>query len=217
MPASSRFLRFSSPTFGNVAGDFLRPELGVARHRLEFLDMDRGEDVVAHDALGDQDRVLEVVAVPGHEGDERILAQRQLAQLRRRTVGDDVALLHQIAHLHQRTLVDAGRRRWSAGTCAGDRCRCPAWWDRFLRSRARRYGWRPPDRPRRSGARRWRRRNPGPPLLPCRCRPAAPPGAAAARPGAACSSPSGRGWRRHSPGTAPAPRPPTPAAWAKRR
>ena len=77
---------------GNVAGDFLRTQLGVARHGLEFLDMDRGEDVVAHDALGDEDGVLEVVAIPGHEGDQRILAQGQLAQLRRGTVADDVAL-----------------------------------------------------------------------------------------------------------------------------
>ena len=30
----------------NVAGDFLRPELGVAGHHLEFLDVDRGEDIV---------------------------------------------------------------------------------------------------------------------------------------------------------------------------
>ena len=94
---------------GNVARDFLRPELGVARHRLEFLDMDRGEDVVAHDALGDEDGVLEVVAVPRHERDEHVLAERQLAQLRRRTVGDDVALLKRVAHLHQRLLRDAGR------------------------------------------------------------------------------------------------------------
>ena len=64
----------------NIAGDFLRPEFRIARHRLEFLDMDRGEDVVAHDALGDEDGVLEVVAVPRHERDERILAERQLAQ-----------------------------------------------------------------------------------------------------------------------------------------
>ena len=65
----------------NVAGDFLRPELGVARHRLEFLDVDRGEDVVAHDALGDEDGVLEVVAVPRHERDEHVLAERQFAQI----------------------------------------------------------------------------------------------------------------------------------------
>ena len=31
----------------DVAGDLLRPELGVARHDLELLDVDRGEDVVA--------------------------------------------------------------------------------------------------------------------------------------------------------------------------
>jgi hypothetical protein len=46
-----------------------------------------------HDALGHQDGVLEVVAVPRHERDEHVLAERQVAQIGRRTVGDDVALL----------------------------------------------------------------------------------------------------------------------------
>ena len=53
--------------------------------------MDRGEDVIAHDAFRDQDRVLEVVAIPRHEGDEHVAAQGQFAQIGRRTVGDDVA------------------------------------------------------------------------------------------------------------------------------
>ncbi len=92
----------------DVAGDFLLAELGVARHHLEFLDMDRGEHVIAGDTLGDQDGVFEVVAVPGHEGAQRVAAQRQLAQLGGRAVGDDVAGGHAVAHLHQRTLVDAG-------------------------------------------------------------------------------------------------------------
>src|SRR6201999_2356612 len=35
----------------NVAGDFLRPQLGVAGHHLELLDVDRGEDVILHDPL----------------------------------------------------------------------------------------------------------------------------------------------------------------------
>ena len=52
--------------------------------------------------------VLEVVAVPRHEGDQHVAAERQFAEIGRGTVGDDVALLHLIAHLHQRTLVDAG-------------------------------------------------------------------------------------------------------------
>ena len=92
----------------NVAGDFLRAELGVARHHLEFFDMDRGEDVVLDDPLGEQDRVLEVVAVPRHERDQHVAAERELAEIGRRTVGDDVALLDLIADLHQRPLVDAG-------------------------------------------------------------------------------------------------------------
>src|SRR5712672_2355984 len=52
-----------------VAGDFLRTKLGIAGHYLEFLEVDRGEDVVLHVPLGKQDRVFEVVAVPRHERD----------------------------------------------------------------------------------------------------------------------------------------------------
>ena len=92
----------------NVARDFFRPELGVAGHDLEFLDVDRGEHVVGHDAFRHQDGVFEVVAHPRHERDEHVLAQRQIAQVGRRTVGDDLALAHGVADLHQRPLVDAG-------------------------------------------------------------------------------------------------------------
>ena len=67
---------------GDVAGDVLRPELGVAGHDLELLDVDRGEDVVLHDPLGDQDRVLVIVAVPRHERDEHVAAERELADTR---------------------------------------------------------------------------------------------------------------------------------------
>ena len=76
----------------NVARDFLGPELGVARHHLEFIDVDRGEHVVLDDPLGEQDRVLEVVAVPRHERDEHVAAEREIAEIGRGTVGDDVAL-----------------------------------------------------------------------------------------------------------------------------
>ena len=92
----------------NVARDLLGPELGVARHDLELLDVDRGEDVVGDDALGEQDRILVVVAVPRHERDEHVAAERQVAEIGRRTVGDDVALVDVVAHANQRTLVDAG-------------------------------------------------------------------------------------------------------------
>ena len=70
--------------------------------------MDRGENVVADDTFGDQDGVFEVVAVPGHEGAKNVTAEREFAQLRRRTVGNDVASFDLVAHFHQRTLRDAG-------------------------------------------------------------------------------------------------------------
>ena len=52
--------------------------------------------------------VLEVVAVPRHERDEHVAAERQLAELGRGTVGDDVALGDAVADPHQRLLRDAG-------------------------------------------------------------------------------------------------------------
>ena len=66
----------------DVARDFLRPELGVAGADLEFVNVNRGEDVFLDDALADEDGVLEVVAVPRHERDEHVAAQRQFAVLR---------------------------------------------------------------------------------------------------------------------------------------
>ena len=92
----------------DVAGDFFRPKLGVAGGDFEFLDVDRGEDVVAHDALGDQDRVFVVVAVPRHERDDDVLAKSQFAHVGGRAIGDNFQLFNRVAHLHQRTLVNAG-------------------------------------------------------------------------------------------------------------
>src|SRR5690606_13718420 len=56
----------------DVAGDLLLAELGVAGAALELLDVNRGVDVIAHEALADQDRVLEVELAPGHEGDQAV-------------------------------------------------------------------------------------------------------------------------------------------------
>src|SRR5690606_24132080 len=92
----------------NVAGDFFRTKLGITRHHLEFLDVDGGEDVVGHDALGEQDRILVVVTVPRHERDERVAAEGKVAEVGRRTVRDDVAPVENVADGDQRTLVDAG-------------------------------------------------------------------------------------------------------------
>src|SRR5690606_1546922 len=92
----------------DVAGDFLGPELGVARHHRQFLDVDRGVAVVGHDLFRDQDRVFEVVAVPGHERDQHVLPQRQFAQVGGRASGQHIALGDLVAALDDGTLVDVG-------------------------------------------------------------------------------------------------------------
>src|SRR5216684_3685020 len=92
----------------NVACDLLGPELGVACHYRQLLDVDRGIAVIRHDALGNQDRILEIETVPGHEGDQHVLPQRELAHVGRGTVGHHVALGDALARLHQRRLIDVG-------------------------------------------------------------------------------------------------------------
>ena len=93
---------------GDVASELLAPQLGLADLDLELLDVDRGVDVVAHQPLADDDRVLEVVTVPGHERDQDVASQGKLALVGRGAVGQDVALLDLLAHLDDRLLVQAG-------------------------------------------------------------------------------------------------------------
>src|SRR6476469_8422337 len=91
----------------DVPGDLLRPQLGVAGVDLVLLDVDRGEDVVLHQALAEDDRVLVVVALPRHERHEEVLAQRHLAALGRGTVGDELAGLEPLALVDAHDLVVA--------------------------------------------------------------------------------------------------------------
>ncbi len=90
----------------DIARDFFRPELRVACDDVQLFDVDRRVAIVRDDALRDQDRILEVVAVPRHERDQHVLAERELAQVRRRAVGQHVAARDLVAHLHDRTLID---------------------------------------------------------------------------------------------------------------
>ena len=93
---------------GNVAGELLAAQLGLADFDLELLDVDRGVGVVLHQLFADDDRVLEVVAVPGHEADEHVAAQGQLALVRGGAVGDDLALFDLLADL-RRSASGSGR------------------------------------------------------------------------------------------------------------
>ena len=63
----------------DVARDLLGTQLGVARLDLVLLDVDAGEQVVAHEAIADHDRVLVVAALPAHERNQDVAAEGQLA------------------------------------------------------------------------------------------------------------------------------------------
>ena len=89
----------------DVARDFFGPELGVARLDLELFDVDGGVVVLLHHLLADENGVLEVVAAPRHERDEHVAPERELAELRARTVGEHLPLLHLLP----------GRGRWASG------------------------------------------------------------------------------------------------------
>ena len=84
---------------GDVAGEFLAAQLGLADFDVEFLDVDRGVGVVLHQFFADDDGVLEVESVPGHEGPQHVAAQGQLALVGGGAVGDDLALLHLVAQV----------------------------------------------------------------------------------------------------------------------
>ena len=74
---------------GDVAGDLLGAQLGVAGVDLVLLDVDRGEHVLGDHTLGDDDGVLVVEALPGHEGDQEVLAQGQVSLVGGGAVGQD--------------------------------------------------------------------------------------------------------------------------------
>src|SRR6266700_4686115 len=93
---------------GDVTGDLFWAELGLASLGLVLLDVDRGVHVLLDHALGQKNGVLEVVALPRHEGDQHVAAQRHLAVLDGRPVGQDVALLHVLAWLDLGAVVEAG-------------------------------------------------------------------------------------------------------------
>src|SRR4051794_27439159 len=92
----------------DVARDLLGAQLRVPRLDLVLLDVDAREQVVADEAIADDDRVLVVPALPAHERHEDVPAERELALARRRAVGDGLAGLDPLAEVDDRALVDAG-------------------------------------------------------------------------------------------------------------
>ena len=92
----------------DIPRDFFRPKLGIPRFDFQLFDMNGGVAVFFDQLFADQDRVLKVVAAPGHEGDQHVAAQGEFALVRARPIRQHLALDDVVAPLDERRLVDAG-------------------------------------------------------------------------------------------------------------
>ncbi len=70
--------------------------------------MDGSQAVFLNHFLGNEDRVLKVVTVPGHERDTHVLPQSQLTQIHGRAVSQHVTTGNFIALVNNGALVDTG-------------------------------------------------------------------------------------------------------------
>ena len=95
---------------GDITGDFLRPQLGVAGIDLVLLNVDGGQHVLGNHALGEDNRILIVQALPRHVCHEQVLAQSELATVGGGAVRDNVTLFHTLTGLDHNTLVVAVAR-----------------------------------------------------------------------------------------------------------
>ena len=78
-PDNAALIEIVQESFGdirNITRDFLRSELRVTRLNLEFLDMNRCVIIVLNHPFGNENRILEVIATPGHERDQNISTKR---------------------------------------------------------------------------------------------------------------------------------------------
>jgi hypothetical protein len=76
---------------GDVARDFFFAELRVPGHDFEFFNVHRRVDAVPNQPFADEDRVLEIVSPPGHEGHGDIFPQGEFPLLGGRAVCNDLA------------------------------------------------------------------------------------------------------------------------------
>ena len=106
IPASSRLRRLSSPTFGMSRVIDSGPSLvsrAITSNSSMWIEVNTSRTMRSEIRIE-----LEVVAVPGHERDQGVAAERQLAEVGARAVGDDVLGIDLVADLHHGALVDAG-------------------------------------------------------------------------------------------------------------
>ena len=94
---------------GDVARDLLGAQLGVAGLDLVLLDVDAGEEVLAHEPVADDDGVLVVATLPAHEGDQDVAARGPARRGRWSWMSASGSpVVDAVADVDERPLVDAG-------------------------------------------------------------------------------------------------------------
>ena len=93
---------------GDIPGNLLRAQLGVAGFQLVFFNVNGRVSVLTDNSLVDEDRVLVVIPLPGGKANQHILAQADFAVAGGGAVGNDLALFHPFALGDNGPLVDAG-------------------------------------------------------------------------------------------------------------
>src|SRR5699024_8604491 len=92
----------------NLTGDLFCTQLGIASVNLVLFDVDRGQDILFHNALAQDNCVLVIVAFPWHKCHEQVTAQGHFAVVGTRTISQNLASLNAVAHVDQRRLVVVG-------------------------------------------------------------------------------------------------------------
>src|SRR6266849_2108987 len=92
---------------GDVARDFFRTQLGVARFNFILFDVNRGVVILFDQLFANENRVFKVVSAPWHERHQHVAAKSQFTAVGARTVGKNLLLLHAVAHANDWLLVNA--------------------------------------------------------------------------------------------------------------
>ena len=91
---------------GDITCEFLSATLSFTHLGSEFLDMDGGENILAHDTLGNHYGVLEVITLPRHKGHHHVATQSQFTALCGIAFAEYLSLADFVALAHNWTQVD---------------------------------------------------------------------------------------------------------------
>src|SRR5690606_27025413 len=81
---------------------------GIADFQFEFFYVYRSVNIIAYNALRNNDRILEVVTLPGHVSHQKVTAECQLAILCGIALAKRLSRLYALTFANNRRQVDAG-------------------------------------------------------------------------------------------------------------